>query len=85
MSGMMTSGLSGSDTMVAFSVTGLCRQDLSKTSNMTLRVPRSRMSQTMQNIHRMGGQISGISLDAAHAPAAPKNTATQSSDEDAES
>ncbi len=84
MSGMMTSGLSGSDTLVAFSVTGLCRQDVSKTSNVTFRVPRSRMSQTMQNIHRMGGKISGISLDAAQMPATPQKSAEQSSD-DAES
>lgn len=71
MSGMMTSGLSGSDTMVAFSVTGLCRQDISKTSNVTMRVPRSRMSQTMQNIHRMGGKITGIALESKAATSQP--------------
>lgn len=70
MPGMMTSGLSGSDTMVAFTVTGICRQDISKTGNMTLRVPRNRMSQTLQNIHRMGGKIADISLEA-QAPAEP--------------
>lgn len=64
MSGMMTSGLSGSDTMVEFSVTGVCRQDIAKTSDMTIRVPRNRMSQTMQNIHRMGGTIVGIACHA---------------------
>ena len=62
MAGMMTSGVSSSSTMVEFSVTGVCRQDLAKTSNFTIRVPQNRMSQTMQNIHRMGGKISGISL-----------------------
>ena len=81
MSGMMTSGLSGSDTMVAFSVTGLCRQDLSKTSNVMMRVPRSRMSQTMQNIHRMGGKISGISLE----PQAASQPAAQGGDDSDES
>ena len=65
MPGMMTSGISGSDTMVSFTVTGVCNQALSKTSNMTVSVPRSRMSQAMQNIHRMGGTISGISLGAS--------------------
>jgi len=44
MSGMMTSGLSGSDTMVAFSVTDVCCQDWSRMSTLTLRVPRRRMS-----------------------------------------
>lgn len=61
MAGMMTSGVSGSDTMVEFLVTGVCRQEISRTSDMNIRVPRSRMSQTMQNIHRMGGTIVGIS------------------------
>ena len=71
MPGMMTSGVSGSDTMVAFTVTGVCNQDVSKTSNMTVRVPRSRMSQAMQNIHRMGGTITDIALGASgSAPAA---------------
>lgn len=62
MATMMTSGVSSSSTMVEFSVTGLCCQAVSKTSNKTIRVPRDRMSQAMQNIHQMGGAISGISL-----------------------
>lgn len=62
MSGMMTSGVSSSSTMVEFSVTGVCCQDVSKTSNMTVRVPRDRMSQAMQSIHRMGGTIAGVSV-----------------------
>ena len=62
MPGMMTSGISGSDTMVSFTVTGVCNQAVSKTSNMTVSVPRSRMSAAMQNIHRMGGSITEISL-----------------------
>lgn len=67
MAGMMTSGVSSSSTMVEFSVTGVCRQDISKTGNMTVRVPRDRMAQAMQNIHRMGGTISGVSVSAGDA------------------
>ncbi len=68
MAGMMT-GVSNSSTMVEFSVTGVCCQDISKTGNMTVRVPRDRMSQAMQNIHRMGGTISGVSVSAGEAAA----------------
>ena len=64
MAGMMTGGTSSRSTMVEFSVTGVCCQDISKTGNMTVRVPRDRMSQAMQNIHRMGGTISGVAVTA---------------------
>lgn len=67
MAQMMTSGVSSSATMVEFSVTGVCRQDIAKTSNFTVRVPQNRMSQAMQNIHRMGGKIAGISLQPSAA------------------
>ena len=68
MARMMTSGVSSSATIVEFSVTGVCRQDIAKTSNFTVRVPQDRMSQAMQNIHQMGGKISGISLQPSEAP-----------------
>ena len=79
MAGMMTSSLSGSDTTVAFTVTGLCRQNISKTSNAVFRVPRSRMSQTMQNIQRMGGTITDIAVGSQPAPqVAPPKTSKKS-------
>ncbi|MEM8722226.1 MAG: phycobilisome linker polypeptide [Cyanobacteria bacterium P01_G01_bin.39] len=69
MSGMITTGDAsvssyGSRT-VQIEVTGVCRQDVARTSNYTVKVPYSRMSQTIQNINRMGGKVASISLGAA--------------------
>ena len=68
MSGMITTGDTnvssyGSRT-IAIEVTGVCRQDVMRTSNYTVKVPYSRMSQTIQNINRMGGKVANISLGA---------------------
>lgn len=71
MSGMITTGNTNVSTYggrtVAIRVTGVCRQDVMRTSNYTVKVPYSRMSQTIQNINRLGGKVAGISLgnDAA--------------------
>lgn len=70
MAQMMTSGVSSSATIVEFSVTGVCRQSIAKTSDFTVRVPQDRMSQAMQNIHQMGGKITGISLQPSGLSAA---------------
>lgn len=47
---------------VAIEVTGVCRQDVMRTSNYTVKVPYSRMSQTIKNISRMGGKVASVSL-----------------------
>ncbi|MDJ0798855.1 MAG: phycobilisome linker polypeptide [Calothrix sp. MO_167.B12] len=69
MAGMTTTGLPKfsdySDRNVVIEVTGLCRQDVMKTSNYQVKVPFSRMSQTMQTIHRMGGKVSSVSVDSS--------------------
>ena len=65
MSGMITTGTNVStygNRTIAIEVTGVCRQDVMRTSNYTVKVPYSRMSQTIQNISRMGGKVAGISL-----------------------
>lgn len=66
MSGMITTGntsISGYDSRtVAIEVTGVRRQDVMRTSNYTIKVPYSRMSQTIQNISRMGGKVASVSL-----------------------
>ena len=64
MSGMTTTGdvnISnyGSRT-VLIEVTGVCRQDVVKKSNYSIKVPYSRMSQAMQNINRIGGKVSKV-------------------------
>ncbi|MEM6614840.1 MAG: phycobilisome linker polypeptide [Cyanobacteria bacterium P01_C01_bin.72] len=66
MSGMITTGDNNVSTYgsrtIAIDVTGVCRQDIMRTSNYTVKVPYSRMSQTIKNINRMGGTVAGISL-----------------------
>lgn len=69
MSGMITTGdtsISGyGSRTVAIEVTGVCRQDVMRTSNYTVKVPYSRMSQTIQNINRMGGKVANVSVSGA--------------------
>ena len=68
MSGMITTGDTDISTYgsrtVAIKVTGVSRQDIIRSSNYTIKVPYSRMSQTIRNINRMGGKIANISLGA---------------------
>lgn len=74
MSGMVTTGdtnaSSYSSRTVEFEVTGVCRQDVMRTSNYKVKVPYSRMSQTMQSINRMGGKVAKVTLLPATTPAA---------------
>ncbi|HEY9770685.1 MAG TPA: phycobilisome linker polypeptide [Coleofasciculaceae cyanobacterium] len=67
MTGMINTGdnnISGyGSRTVAIEVTGVCRQELTRTSNYTVKVPYSRMSQTIQNINRLGGKVANISLN----------------------
>ena len=68
MAGMTTAGIAGpssySNSTVTIEVTGVCRQDVSKTSTFTVKVPYSRMQQTMQSINRMGGKVAGVAVAA---------------------
>lgn len=69
MSGMTTTGSTCisdyNSRNVVIEVSGLCRQDVMKTSNYKIQVPFSRMSQTMQSISRMGGKVSNVTLGSA--------------------
>ena len=75
MTGMINTGdnnISGyGSRTVAIEVTGVCRQELMRTSNYTVKVPYSRMSQTIQNINRMGGKVANISLNETTLVVAP--------------
>ena len=66
MSGMTTTGTTGvsdyNTRTVEIEVTGLCRQDVMRTSNYTVRVPFSRMSQVMQGITSIGGKVKSVSM-----------------------
>lgn len=81
MSGMITTGDSnisgyGSRT-VSIEVTGIRRQDVMRTSNYTVKVPYSRMSQTINNISRMGGKVASVSLEGT----APQDSKPMASEE----
>lgn len=82
MSGMVTTGDTNSSSYnsrtVEFEVTGLCRQAVMRTSNYKVKVPYSRMSQTMQSINRMGGKVAKVTLLPATAPAPEAAPAAES-------
>lgn len=50
---------------VVIEVTGMCCQEISRTSNYKMKVPYSSMSQVMQNIMRMGGKVKNVSVEGA--------------------
>lgn len=89
MSGMTTtSSFSLSDSnarTVLLEVTGLCRQNISKTTNYHLRVSYNRLSQTIQNISRMGGKVSKVSILSAASLASGNSTASSKSEAKKES
>ena len=78
MAGMVTNGtigVSGYDNRsVTLTVSGVCRQDVIKTSNYTVKVPHRRMPQAMQNIHRLGGKVVGVAVDSPVAASAGTTT-----------
>ena len=82
MSGMITTGDTNVSTYggrtIAIEVTGVCRQDVMRTSNYTIKVPYSRMSQTIQNINRLGGKVAGISLGNEAAPSSESSASAES-------
>ncbi len=85
MSGMITTGdtnISGyGNRTIAIEVTGMCHQDVMRNSNYTIKVPYSRMSQTIQNISRMGGKVANVSLGETAAPAHSEAQAPESEPE----
>ncbi len=72
MTGMITTGSTNlsnySARTVMLEVTGVCRQDVSRTSSYTIKVPYNRLSQTMQSVQRMGGKVNQVNLLTAGAP-----------------
>ena len=67
---------------VTFTVTGLANNDYSRTADLVMNVPYTRMNETMRMVQRMGGKITGVSvsggdLDAASAPAPRKKTSSK--------
>jgi len=67
---------------VTFTVTGLANNDYSRTADLVMNVPYTRMNETMRMVQRMGGKITGVSvsggdLSDAPAPAPRKKTSSK--------
>jgi phycocyanin-associated rod protein len=63
-----------SSRQVSISVTGLANNEYSRTADLILQVPYTRMNETMRNVQRMGGRITAVSVsggDNASASPAP--------------
>jgi phycocyanin-associated rod protein len=68
---------------VTLTVTSLANNDYSRTADMVMNVPYTRMNETMRMVQRMGGKITGVAvsggdLDAATASAPPARKKTVS-------
>jgi len=67
---------------VTFTVTGMNNNAYSRTADLVMNVPYTRMNETMQMVQRMGGKITSVSvsggdLDAKKAAPARKNAANK--------
>lgn len=71
---------------VTFTVTGVNNNDFSRTAEMVMNVPFTRMNEAMRMVQRMGGKITGVSVNggdltsAAAAPARKKVTSKANKD-----
>ncbi|MEO1003525.1 MAG: phycobilisome linker polypeptide [Cyanobacteria bacterium J06638_7] len=63
-----------SSRQVTFTVTGLANNDYSRTADMVMNVPYTRMNEAMRMVQRMGGRITGVTVnggDMASSKVAP--------------
>ena len=47
---------------VTFTVTGLANNDYSRTADVVMNVPYTRMNETMRLVQRMGGKITAVNV-----------------------
>jgi phycocyanin-associated rod protein len=47
---------------VSFTVTGLANNDYSRTADVVMNVPYTRMNETMRLVQRMGGKITAVNV-----------------------
>jgi phycocyanin-associated rod protein len=62
----VSSGIRGtsfaSGRQVSFTVTGLSNNSFSRTADLVMNVPYTRMNETMRMVQRMGGRITGVNV-----------------------
>jgi len=68
--GTRGTGLSSSR-QVALTVTGVSNNDYSRTADMIMNVPFTRMNETMRLVHAMGGRIVSVSVTGGGGLAEP--------------
>ncbi|MEB3308171.1 MAG: phycobilisome linker polypeptide [Cyanobacteriota bacterium] len=51
-----------SSRQVSFTVTGLANNSYSRTADLVMNVPYTRMNETMRMVQRMGGRITGVTV-----------------------
>ena len=58
---------------VSFTVTGLANNSYSRTADLVMNVPYTRMNETMRMVQRMGGKITAVSVSGGDlsGPTAP--------------
>jgi phycocyanin-associated rod protein len=73
-----------SDRQVSITVTGMNNNDYSRTADMVMNVPFTRMRETMHLVHCMGGKITDVSVTGGPAPSAaaapPRKSKAKASD-----
>ncbi|MEB3201913.1 MAG: phycobilisome linker polypeptide [Synechococcus sp.] len=69
---------------VTLTVTSLANNDFSRTADMVMNVPYTRMNETMRMVQRMGGKITGVAVSGGDlntpstaAPTARKKSASK--------
>jgi len=55
---------------VTFTVTGLANNDFSRTADLVMNVPYTRMNETMRMLQRMGGKITAVAMSGGDIAAA---------------
>ena len=74
-----------SSRQVTFTVTGLANNDYSRTADMVMNVPYTRMNEAMRMVQRLGGKITGVAVDGGDLTsdkASPARKKTKSKAED---
>ena len=64
------------DRQVSFTVTGLANNDYSRTADVVMNVPYTRMNETMQLVQRMGGTITSVAVSGGGLAAPVARTRT---------
>jgi len=75
-----------SSRQVTFTVTGVNNNDFSRTADLVMNVPYTRMNEAMRMVQRMGGKITGVNVSGGDistqtAAAAPKRKAPNKSED----